>query len=87
MTKLYLTNAGHRIARLALELLGDAVLRAPDPRTEADMIIGWETPGRWVSQYMMTLGIAIAGGTSNIQRNIIGERILGLPRDLRQAPS
>ena len=35
----------------------------------------------WLSQYMMSLGIAIAGGTANIQRNVIGERGLGLPRD------
>jgi hypothetical protein len=45
------------------------------------------TPGRvrpnakWVNQMIGSLGIAIAGGTSNIQRNIIAERSLGLPRD------
>ncbi len=43
------------------------------------------TRGRWVSHYMFTLAGAIAGGASNIQRNIIGERVLGLPRDQRPA--
>jgi alkylation response protein AidB-like acyl-CoA dehydrogenase len=41
------------------------------------------TRGRWVSQYMFSLAAAIAGGASNIQRNIIGEHLLGLPRDHR----
>jgi hypothetical protein len=36
---------------------------------------------RWISHYMYSLGIAVAGGTANIQRNVIGERALGLPRD------
>ena len=36
-----------------------------------------------VHNYLFSLGPAIAGGASNIQRNIIGERGLGLPRDLR----
>ena len=35
----------------------------------------------WLNQYMYSLGIAVAGGTANIQRNVIGERGLGLPRD------
>jgi hypothetical protein len=30
---------------------------------------------------MYSLGIAVAGGTANIQRNVIGERGLSLPRD------
>jgi alkylation response protein AidB-like acyl-CoA dehydrogenase len=32
---------------------------------------------------MFSLAITLAGGTSNVQRNIIGERLLGLPRDRR----
>jgi hypothetical protein len=35
----------------------------------------------WITQYMYSLGIAIAGGSANVQRNVIAERGLGLPRD------
>ncbi len=37
----------------------------------------------FVEQYIFSLGPAIAGGATNIQLNIIGERGLGLPRDIR----
>jgi alkylation response protein AidB-like acyl-CoA dehydrogenase len=74
--KLVGTQIGHDIARLAQMLIGDAGLLMPpasrdDPHPEA----------RWVNQLMGSLGVAIAGGTSNIQRNIIAERGLGLPRE------
>ena len=36
---------------------------------------------KWVNQIMGSLAVAIAGGASNIQRNVIAERGLGLPRD------
>ncbi len=86
MTKLYLTETAQRVARLSLDLVGEGGLLAPAEH-ETTMKQGWKTVGSWVSNYMMTLGIAVAGGASNIQRNIIGERVLGLPRDLRRSAS
>ena len=53
---------------LAVELLGEAYLDDP---ALADV--------RYLSVYAP--GHAVAGGSSEIQRNIIGERILGLPKD------
>jgi alkylation response protein AidB-like acyl-CoA dehydrogenase len=84
MAKLLSTDTQQRIAKLALELLPDEGLLEPGGE---DVVMGIKpfTRGRWVSHYMFSLAGAIAGGASNIQRNIIGERVLGLPRDRRPA--
>jgi alkylation response protein AidB-like acyl-CoA dehydrogenase len=85
MAKLQSTNVQQRIAKLALDLIPDSGLLEPTAE-EAVMGVGEFTPGRWVSNYMYSLAFAIAGGASNVQRNIIGELVLGLPRD-RRPPS
>lgn len=36
----------------------------------------------WVSAFLWNRSLTIAGGTSEVQRNVIGERLLGLPRDV-----
>jgi hypothetical protein len=41
--------------------------------------------GSWQSQYMFYLGLIIGGGTSQIQKNIISERGLGMPREPKVA--
>jgi alkylation response protein AidB-like acyl-CoA dehydrogenase len=76
MMKLLLTETGHEIALLAQELIGDEGLI--EPAAAGTRGRGAE---RWLDQIMGSLGNSIAGGATNIQRNIIGERGLGLPRD------
>jgi len=82
MNKLYSTDAMQMIGRAAFDLLGADGMLAP----AAEDIAGYKrntTSTGWVEMYIFSLGPAIAGGATNIQLNIIGERGYGLPRDLR----
>ncbi len=71
------TDIGLEVARIAQELIADAALLQPLPAS-AKQRRGAE---KWLDQIMGSLGVSIAGGASNIQRNILAERGLGLPRD------
>jgi alkylation response protein AidB-like acyl-CoA dehydrogenase len=39
-----------------------------------------EEAGRWVTSFFVSFANTIAGGSSEIQRNIVAQRVLGLPR-------
>ena len=72
MTKLFASELAQRIARTGVKVLG-----------LYGQLYGGGAPmkGRYESSYMTSLASTIAGGTSEIQRNIIATRGLGLPRD------
>ncbi|MCC6216781.1 MAG: acyl-CoA dehydrogenase family protein [Polyangiaceae bacterium] len=73
MNKLVSSEWNQRLAELATELLGaDAALWLDDPRAPHG--------GDWTRGYMNSFGMTIGGGTSEILRNVIGERVLGLPK-------
>jgi alkylation response protein AidB-like acyl-CoA dehydrogenase len=69
MPKLYMTELAGRIAKLARDIV------------ENDFIDMGSARLKWIERFMISLSMSIAGGTSNIQRNIIAERSLGLPRN------
>jgi alkylation response protein AidB-like acyl-CoA dehydrogenase len=75
--KLYGTQLTYDMARLAMDISGDGAALAPG-ESEAPAM------GMFVHAYLWSLGILIAGGTANIQRNIVAERGLGMPRDPMQ---
>jgi len=68
MVKLYFTEVEQRMQQLAMDILGNAGLQHSDDATS------------WSHHYLHSYASTIGGGTSEIQRNIIGERVLGLPR-------
>ena len=66
---------GQVIMGLAKDLCGAAgMLTGPGPMGAAD--------GQWSYGYLFAPALTIGGGTSEVQRNIIGERVLGLPHDI-----
>jgi alkylation response protein AidB-like acyl-CoA dehydrogenase len=74
ITKLFSSELSQRISRTALHLMG----------LYGQLTSGTDWAplgGRYGGMYLQTLASTIAGGTSEIQRNIIAQRGLGLPRD------
>ena len=69
MTKLVLSEIGHEAAAIGSELAGPESVYLDGAGLASNMVV------------LIHRGMSIAGGTSEIKRNQIGERILGLPRD------
>jgi alkylation response protein AidB-like acyl-CoA dehydrogenase len=76
VSKLVTTELNHDIARTALEIMGSY---GPLGRRDARARDG----GIWPVDFMYSLGLIIGGGTSQIQKNIISERGLGMPKEPR----
>jgi len=74
VVKLQGCELNHQLAALAIDALGElGILYHDGPHLRAK--------GRWQWNYMFDLGLIIGGGTAQIQKNIIAERGLGMPRE------
>ncbi|HLY37538.1 MAG TPA: acyl-CoA dehydrogenase family protein, partial [Candidatus Binatia bacterium] len=73
LVKLFWASLTQRLHQLALEVAGPhAVLVDGSPHAIDD--------GRWQQAFLWSRVGAIAGGTSEVQANIVAQRLLGLPR-------
>ncbi len=73
IVKLQGTELRHELEALAIDALGElGILYGDSPYLR--------NGGSWQFMYMFYLGLIIGGGTSQIQKNIISERGLGMPR-------
>jgi alkylation response protein AidB-like acyl-CoA dehydrogenase len=84
IAKLYYSEYDKRYHEWVLEILGPyGGLTAGTP---AELSEGGSEGGRrnvWAVDFLQTLAPTIYAGTSEIQKNIIGERVLGLPKEVR----
>jgi alkylation response protein AidB-like acyl-CoA dehydrogenase len=84
IAKLMFAEVNKRTYELCIDLLGPSALVGYDytmRRSEALGLVG--PPGSARKMFIRSRANSIEGGTSEIQRNILGERILGLPGDVR----
>jgi alkylation response protein AidB-like acyl-CoA dehydrogenase len=73
ITKLFTATSAERKTTIRLELAGSDALTWP---------AGTETAGRGVGEeYLERQATSLAGGSNEIQRNLIAERVLGMPRE------
>ena len=73
LNKIFWSELDIRMHELALEILGDRWDLLPEAP-------GAQGVGTWLDSYLFSLSGPIYAGTNEIQRNIISERLLGMPR-------
>jgi len=76
--KLYYTSIYQRITELGVRLMGRAGLSRSD--------VGGMPTHLFLARHFNAISLTIAAGTSEIQKNIIGERVLGLPKEPKPQP-
>ncbi len=75
INKMFWSEYAQRFAEIVMNIRGAEAMIMP-PQTPDQY-----RPDRWQSDFLSTRSVTIWGGTAQVQRNIVGERVLGLPKD------
>jgi hypothetical protein len=78
IVKLMGCELNHQLAGFANDILGELGILYGDS-------LHLRAHGEWQTRFMFDLGLIIGGGTAQIQKNIIAERGLGMPREPKGA--
>lgn len=67
INKMFWSEYAQRFAEIVMNIQGaDEMVNPTDP---------------WPQRFLQTRSVTIWGGTAQVQRNIVGERVLGLPKE------
>jgi alkylation response protein AidB-like acyl-CoA dehydrogenase len=90
INKMFWSEYHRRFGEIALDVLGMEATVLPsrgaevdgdgDADADGDGSSGY-VPGRWQQVFLSSRSGTIWGGTAQVQRNIVGERVLGLPKE------
>jgi alkylation response protein AidB-like acyl-CoA dehydrogenase len=75
INKMFWSEYAQRFAEVLIDVRGADATIMPPQRPDR------YRPDRWQSDFLSTRSVTIWGGTAQVQRNIVGERVLGLPKD------
>jgi len=86
ITKLMQAEFNQRVQKLAVDLAGASAMawtgaNLHDPHRQGWVASNTDDPAAIVRGFLRSQANSIEGGTSNIMRNILGERVLGLPKE------
>lgn len=85
ITKLYYSEMDKRHQELVLEILGPygQLIEGAPAEYALQPGVPYGEPGSWAYAFAWSRAGTIYAGSSEIQKNILGERVLGLPKELR----
>lgn len=80
LMKAFASESRRRLALVGAELQGPEVLKSSPPHARGTTLSS-EEGSTWLEEYFRSFALTISAGASEIQRNIIAEKVLGLPRN------